>query len=180
MRPFKKNLTGIDLLPESVQAPKRFRKRIIKLAAVQAAIVLCIVLSAMALNALEQRAWDESLRLTMQVNALRHDLAVTVAAYTQDIVRRISAEEAFIEANAVDDFNPQWITAIISADAGNMIMLDYSHGFIMLTGMTDDMNNIEIYRQNLLETEIFHYVRIGRTALQEGGSFFYELRMGIR
>ena len=171
--------TGIDLLPESVTAPKRYRKRVIQLAAAQVAIFLCLAAMAVALNLLERQAWDESHRLAMQVYTLRHGPAVTAAAYVQDITRRVAAEGFFLEANAPADFDPQWLTAIMSSDNGYMTTWDYSRGAIMLTGIVEDISKIETHRQSLLETEIFQYVRIGRVALQDGDRFFYELLLGI-
>ena len=179
MELFRKNLIRIDLLPESVQAKKRFRRRIRILAAIQAAMFICIGLVAVFLNALEHRAWDESFRLTAQINYMRQNQAVAAAVYTHDAAWRISAEEAFLEINASDEFNPTWLTAILSACDGSMTTLDYSRGFILLTGVADNMTKIESHRQSLLNTDVFLYVRIGRTALQECGRFFYELRIDI-
>ena len=174
----RRELTSIDLLPESILSQKRLRKRMIQLAAAQVAIFLCLGMAIVVLHILEGQAWDESHMLAAQVYNLRHSPAVAAAADTHDITLRIAAEDAFFEANAPADFNPLWLTAIISAEDGNMTNLDYRQGTIVLTGIVEDMNTIENLRQNLIKAEIFEYVRLGRIMLQDSG-FFYELRLGV-
>ena len=179
MKLFKRQLNCIDLLPESVQVKKLHRRRIFILAAAQVAIFLCLGMAAISANALERQAWDESHRLAARISDLRQNQAATEAAYTRDIARRIAAEEAFIDANTPAEFNPEWLAAVLAADDGYMTTMDYSRGFILLTGMVDDMNKIETHRQSLLAADVFLYVRIGRIAMQDCGNFLYELRLDI-
>ena len=179
MRLFRDKLNRIDLLPESVQIRKLHRKRIIKLAALQAAILLCLGLAIVAANALEGQAWEESHCLAVRINNLRQYQATAETIDARDINRRILAAEAFIEANAPTEFNPEWLATVLSADHGYMTTMDYSRGFILLAGAVDNINKIEIHRQNLLDAEIFVYVRMGRVSLQDEGTFYYELRLEI-
>ena len=177
---FRKKLTSFDLLPESVQSPKRFRKRIIRLAAAQVAIFICLGAAAVALNVLDGQAWAESYRMDTLLASMRDDPAVTAATYTRDINQRLVAESAFFEAYAIADFNPLWVDAVISADTGYMTAMEYGQGIVLLTGMANDMVGIEKHRQNLLDTDIFDYVRLGRIMRQDDERFFYEMTLGVR
>ena len=176
----KKSLYGIDLLPESVQHPKRIRKLAVRLAAAQVAIFLCLGLVILGLHILQNRAWDESHRLNVRINYLRHGPEVTALAYARDIHMQLMAAEAFLEVNMPPDFDPAWVLAILEADTGYMTSLDYAGDFIMLTGITDYMEKIENHRQSLLDTEVFNAVNLGRISLQEDGRLYYELRIVIR
>ena len=172
--------TSIDLLPESVQKPKRYRKLLIRLAAAQVAIFIILAAAIIALNVLDSQAQADSQQWAQRINTLRHGPEVAAAAYARDIYRRLAAEEAFFYANLPADFDPVWIAAILEADQGHMTALDYNGGFILLTGIAEEMSTIESHRQSLLGTEIFEYVGHGRIVLQEDGRFFYELRIGVR
>ena len=176
----KKSLYGIDLLPESVQHPKRIRKLALRLAAAQVAIFLCIGLAVLGLHILENRVLDESLRLAGRINYLRHGPEVTALAYARDIHMQLMAAEAFLEANIPPYFDPEWVQAILEADTGYTTSLDYTGIFIMLTGITDYMVNIENHRQALLYTGVFSTVNLGRISLQEDGRLYYELRVILR
>ena len=172
--------TSIDLLPESVQKRKGFRKLVIRLAAAQVAIFLCLAAAVVGINVLERQAWDESHELTIHVNALRHGAAVEAAAYARELSLRIAAEDSFVEAHAPADFDPVWVTAIMQTSGGHMTAFYYSGAAILVTGMIGDMNAIEAHRQSILDTEVFTQVDLGRIILQECGQYFYELWVRLR
>ena len=172
-------MTTIDLLPESLQKKKRFRKLMIKLATAQVAVFLCLAAAVIGMYALEEQAWTDSHALNLQVHALRHGPEVLAAAYARDIGHIIAAEENFIAANFPPDFDPVWIKAILEASEGYLIDLNYGGASIFISGEAEEMGSIEALRQRLLYPEIFSSVRLGRISLLSDGRFSYELRVII-
>ena len=176
---FYTNNTTLDLLPESVQKRKTFRKLVIRLAAAQVAIFLCIGLIVLGADMLEERAWEDAGSISRQVYALRHGPEVAAAAHVRDLGLQLATEVAFLQAHAPVDFKPIWLTAIVQARAEYMTALYYSAAGILITGLAQDIIAIETHRQNILDTSVFRYVELGRIILQDCGRYFYELRVGI-
>ena len=172
---FLKRHTHIDLLPESVRYKKRFRWLVIKLAALQVAIFLCIGTAGLSTRQLERRAWDESRDLAARVYALRHGQEVAAAAQVQALGQRMAAEEAFLRARAPGAFDPAWVTAIMEAPGGEMTGLGFNGADFQVTGMTQDIAAIEAHRQGILDAGLFARVELGRISLQDCGGYFYEL-----
>jgi len=157
---------AIDLLPESVQAHRRRKRYILKLAAVQVAIFLCLAGLVTWVRAIENSAWENSSRLSASLNTLRQYPAnAHIGTY----------QEAVFFANTPGDFDPSWFTAIINANGGQMTSLSYAENTIMITGITDSALNIETHRKTIYASNIFTQVRLGRIDWQETGEIFYEL-----
>ena len=176
--PTRKNMT-IDLLPESVQKRKQFRRLVIRLATLQVAIFLCLGAAIFGVNALESRAWANSHELNLRIYTLRHGPYIEALAHARDIGQLLAAEDDFIRSFAPADFDPLWIKAIMQADDGNMTALDYGGTSILVTGVTARISTIEAHRQSILSTQMFRYVSNGRIILQEDGLFLYELRVVV-
>ena len=174
-----KGHSSIDLLPESIQKQKKFRKLVIQLAALQAAIFLCIGAAAFGLRTLERRAWDESHGLALGIHALRHGPEVAAVAHAQELSLRMAAEDAFFRAHAPAPFDPAWVTAILETRGDNMTGLDYNGMDFLVTGVIGDIAGVEIHRQSILDTGLFAHVELGRIILQEYGAYFYELRVRV-
>jgi len=172
---FARKNTTIDLLPESIQKRKIFRKLIIRLAAAQVAIFLCLAAAVIGIGVLEHRAQDDSREINLRISALRHGPYVTAAAYARDLGLRFAAEDAFVSAHAPGDFDPLWVTAILHASGEYITALYYTGESILVTGMLGDINAIEAHRQSILNTEAFKLVDLGRIILQDCGLYFYEL-----
>ena len=172
---FRKRNTSIDLLPESIQQRKGFRRIIIQLAAAQVAIFLCIGAAVVGLRMLEQRAWDESHELALGIYALRHGPEVAAAAHAHELSLRMAAEDAFFRTHSPADFDPGWVTAIMETLGGNMAVLDYNGTDFLITGIIEYIASIEAHRQSILDTGLFAQVELGRIILQENGMYFYEL-----
>ena len=170
-----KDNSPIDLLPESVQAQKKFRKLVIQLAAVQVAIFLCIGAAVVGLHTLGRRAWDESHNLALRVHALRHGPEVAAAVHAQELSLRMAAEGAFLWAHAPAPFDPAWVTAIMEARGGGMTGLDYNGADFLITGVIGDIAGVEVHRQSILDTGLFMQVELGRIILREDDMYFYEL-----
>jgi len=179
IRFLEKENTSIDLLPESFQKRKSFRKQVIRLATAQVAIFLCIGLAVIGIHALERRAWDMAGELSRQVHTLRHGPDVVAAAYARDIIRRIAAEDAFLASRAPAAFDPNWMTAIMQASGGEMAILHYSGTGIVITGFSLDIAAVEAHRQEVLGTGLFGYVGLGQINLQDDGRYLYELRVRL-
>jgi len=175
MRFRKHESITINLLPESIQKRKTLRKLVIRLAAAQAAIFLCIGLIAAGLNIMEARDWDNAHELYQQIHVLRHGPDVVAAGYARDLGQRIAAEDTFLQAHAPGAFDPALLGAIIQASCENMTMLYYTGTAIQITGILENMYAIEAHRQGILYTELFSYVELGRIILQDDGRYFYEL-----
>ena len=167
----------IDLLPESVQKRKGFRKLLIRLAAAQAAIFLCIVAAIIGVGELERRTWDISDDLSFRVHVLRHGPEVAAVAYARDISARLAAEDAFVAAHGPREFDPVWITAIMYASDGHVVNLDYTGGGILISGRHENMTAIEAHRQSILDTGVFGGVELGRIILQYDGRYLFELQV---
>ena len=180
MRKFMgRKMTTIDLLPESLQKRKRFRKLVIKLAAAQVAIFLCLGGAIAGLSILESQAWADSHELTIGIHALRHGPAVAAMAYAHELSQQLAAEDAFISAYAPSDFDPTWLMAILQADDEHMTELSFGGATFLLTGMVRDITQIEAHRQRLLDKEMFSSVGLGRIIMQDDGRFFYELHVRL-
>ena len=174
-----RKIATLDLLPDNIQKQKGLRKLIIRLAAVQAVILICLAGAIAGLTTLERQAWEESHALTRQVQVIRQSPAIAAIAHIREINRQLAAEEAFIAEIAPADFNPEWLKSIIQADTGNMTVLDYRGTGILITGITGDLTAIETHRQNLRDAEMFRDVRLGRIIRQDNGQYFYELHVEI-
>jgi len=172
---FGRKSRTIDLLPESIQKRKGFRKLAIKLAAIQVAIFICIGTVVVGLTVLEQHAWDESHELNMAVYTLRHGQAVAAVAYARDLSLRIAAEDALIAAHAPAAFDPAWLSAIVQESGGQVVTFYYTGTAILITGMTRDIGAIEIHRQGIIDAGDFRAVDLGRINLEDCGRYFYEL-----
>ena len=172
---FPKRHTHIDLLPESAQQQKRFRRLVIKLAALQAAVFLCIGAAWLGVRQLEGQAWDESRDLAARVYALRHGQEVAAAAQAHELALLMAAEEAFLRARAPGHFDPAWVTAIMEAPGGGMTGLGFDGSDFQITGVIEDIAAIEAHRQGILDTGLFAWVELGRINLQGDGVYFYEL-----
>jgi len=164
---YNRRLTSIDLLPESIQGPKKRRRRIILFAAAQVAIFLCMYMIIMGVRGIANRAWDNSTQIAIEINTMRQSQEVTA---TQDI-----EPDMLLFTDIPADFSPLWVMAAVQADEGYMTSLSYTDNSILLTGLTDDMLKINTHIQNLLDTEMFMSVSMGRTNWLDDGWFFYEL-----
>ena len=165
----------IDLLPERVQKRKGFRRLVIKLAAIQVAVFLCIAAAVAGLSALERQTWDSSHELQLAINTLRQGQAVAAAAYARELSLRIAAEDAFIAVHGPAAFDPGWLSAILLLEAGHMTNFHYTGIAILITGMSGDINAIEAHRQSIRDARDFRAVDLGRVMLQDCGRYFYEL-----
>jgi len=176
--PARRNAT-IDLLPESIQKRRQLRNLVIRLATVQVAIFLCIVLMFIGINALEQRAWERVTEINRQVYALRHGPEVAAVAYAHDITQRLAIEDALLQAHAPANFDPEWLTAIMQASGKEMTVLYYNNTAITITGISYDITAVEAHRQSIRDTGLFNYVELGRIILQDCGRYFYELHVRV-
>ena len=175
--PFMIGRKGIDLLPEAIQRQKRNRKLIYVLAAVQAAIFLCLVLGIVWLNALERQAWEESGQLQQDINILRQNPAIEIAAHSREMMLHLAAEEVFFEFNAPAEFDPLWLEAILYADMGHLTGLDYDGIRIQITGIVYYFGDIEAFRLRLMESGIFGEVGLGSIRSQGDERFGFDLRL---
>jgi len=175
-----KTHTSIDLLPESIQGPKRLRRLVLRLATIQVAIFVCLAFVVLIFNILDQRAWEQSHRLDLRINYLRHGAEFMAVAQAREMHTRLAAGEIFLDANMPAYFDSQWVGAVLTADDGYMTSLDYGGVYIMLAGIVDDISKVEVHRQAVLDTGMFNTVGLGRIVLQDDGRFFYELRVILR
>ena len=166
----------INLLPACVQQQQRNRKNLKWMAAAQAAVFLCIACAIIMVNAANRRAWheaEEALRASIMAQAAQQDFAA------QEIMSRQQAEANFLGNHAPPAFDAAWLSAILAADTGNTTTITYDGQAIVLAGQTMDIEEIETHRRNLLDTDSFTDVQLGRIT-QHGNAFQYELRVVLR
>jgi len=140
-------------------------------------IIAAFVFAVMGLTALEQQIWEDARSISQRVSALRNSPEVEAAGYARLLHQQLAIEEAFLYTAAPDNFDPIWLTTILWLDTDHMTTINFNGQNILLTGIVYELEVIEAFRQDLVDTEVFEYVGLGRIRSHGAEQFSYELRL---
>jgi len=170
-------MAKLNLLPHHIEARKKTRKIKFMMAVIQIAILLCIGLTLLLLRNLEQNITTRAGNFNFEFNE-NHFRAAVALEEAQALSQHF---ERFYLENFSVDFDVLWLAAIADSlpPNGNISQLSYNQSEILFLGEIADVADIEIHRQELLDTNLFEYVWLGRAHLLESGMYSYELRIRI-
>jgi len=171
--------TDINLLPEWAIQLKRHRRAMIQMAAVQAAIILFLILSIVAISTWEDRALSRICRLSGQLQDIDPDWEQVAADAAAARVYIAQAEEFLRLHSTTYPFDSVWFDSIVeSVPMGIQLLgMEYSNAQILLTAKTTDIALAEIHRRNI--TGLFYDVRLGTVTGIGEGLYTYELRVVV-
>jgi len=171
----------IDLLPHHIQQYKRARKLKIFLVALQVTIFLCIGIVIVVLNAQEQFFSNRLRALTAQISGF-DDRPLLIMAELDDAITLARNFDEFYAASFPIQFDTLWFEVILQNLPENTVLsrLSYRQMEILIEGEVSDILDIEIYRQALVDVNLFENVRFGNRDLLSSGRFSFELRVGVR
>jgi hypothetical protein len=157
--------TKIDLLPPSVRKIKSRRKEIKIFVCAQIIIFFALGFFIFYLNALERRVLDS--QDANEFSALAEELRVA---------RESALIDGLIAQNLPAAFEKEWLNSILDTvpENASLARVDYNRGEITVSGVAEDLNAVEIHRQNM--EKIFTYVRSGRINRADG-VYLYEMRV---
>jgi len=151
----------IDLLPPFAQKIKTRRKEIIFFASAQIIIFFALGIFIFLVNELNDFDSRDVSRFEIIAEELR---AARESARIDEIISR----------NLPAAFEREQLNFILETVPENaeLSRIEYARGEILILGVADDLNTVEIHRQNV--AEIFAYVRSGRINRADG-RYLYEI-----
>ena len=171
-----KTYKAINLLPPWVQIKKRNRIIAITLATFQVAIFLSIGFSFFILNTLQQRNIEVAASFSHQLQ-----LANPAWEYkynqANEVLHNMLQLDSFLRDNTTYSFETKWFTYIINTMpyGTNILHMAYFNGETTVTVETYNIAIAEIHRRNLVNTELFYNVSLGRINFIREGVYSYEI-----
>lgn len=166
--------TEINLLPVWARNVKSRRKLVKILAAAQVVIFLVLAAAVAGLDSWEQETWSRSNELSNALAAFDSAPSEVAAELQSAREEAFYIEEFFAEAGGFDAGRLDYI-AVSTPDGAALARIDFAQNRLVLTGITADIDIMEIHRANL--SEFFENVSTGRITLTDDGLFAYEIRV---
>jgi len=173
-------MNTLNLLPHHIQQYKKTRKLKILLVVLQVIILLCIALAFLAMNFQERDLSNRSQSLSAAIAEIDESPFLLVTELDATIALMQSLED-FYMTNFPVAFEALWFEAILQNLPYNtrLSRVTYSQTEIVIEGDVSDISDVGVYRQALLDADLFENVISGRINSQTGGRFGFELRMEI-
>lgn len=174
-------MNKLNLLPHHIQRYKKTRKLKIYLTVLQVTIFLCIGLIFLAMNFQERDMTNRSQALSAAITELDESPFLLVTELDATIALMQSFEDFYV-TNFPVAFEAIWFDTILQnlPHDTNLSRLTYSQMEILIEGNVLDISDVGVYRQALLDANLFENVISGRINSQTGGRFGFELRVEIR
>jgi len=174
-------MSKLNLLPHHIQQYKKARKQRIFLAVLQVAIFVCIGIAFLAANFRERDLANRSQTLSAAIAEI-DERPFLLAAELDATIALMQSIDDFYASNFPVSFEALWFETILQnlPDNINLSRLTYSQMEILIEGDVSDISDVGVYRQALLDADLFRNVITGRINSQTGGRFGFELRVQIR
>jgi len=174
-------MNTLNLLPHHIQRYKKTRKLKIFLTVLQVAIFLCIGLAFLAMNFQERDLSNRSQTLSATIAEIDERPFLLMAELDATIALMQSFEDFYME-NFPVAFEALWFETILQSLPYNtrLSRVTYSQTEIVIEGDVSDISDVGVYRQALLDVNLFENVISGRINSQTDGRFGFELRVEIR
>lgn len=170
----------LDLLPNWVQEAKQNRMFKQRIAAVQVAIFLAIILTVLMINAIEERRHLRIYELTQKIQSANPAWEQAVTDL-RNAHARAELLEYFMQNHAPHRFDPTWLTEMLDSapTTATLERIRYSNNQFTITTKTTNIAIAETHKQNLVKTEAFQSVNIGQVTGLDDGYYSYELIIRI-
>jgi len=170
----------INLLPYQMQQHSKLRKIRNVLIVIQVAILLCMATILLHFNVQERRLVIRSQDLTYRIANFDGRIIDAVLELDAAQAMTISFNEFYTE-NFPVRFSTSWFETIVDTLPEDAILMrvNYRRQEILVEGEVANLEDVEVHRQYLLDSEFFETVQLGRMVLLENGMFGYELRIRV-
>jgi len=168
----------INLLPDWALQKQHYRRLCLRLAAVQAAIFLILLVTIISIRIADEQAWERAEALSVSLEIFDDTPTVTAIALTAALERH-TARSAFLSAHdTATIFQPVWLLALGNTPDGvRLSEIIFNGENIRLLALAADMYAAEAHRQMLLDTQLFYQANRGMVNLSADRQFLYELRL---
>jgi len=170
----------LNLLPHHIQKQQKSRKLKIYMAALQVAILCCVVIAALVLSVQNQRAENRLRNLAAQIaNLDETPFFIATELGEARILARYFDE--FYSENFPVTFDGIWFKTIVQAlpENASLERIFYWQMEILIEGEATDILVVEDYRQTLINTGLFGDILLGSTNQLPSGNFNFTLRVQI-